>query len=71
MDGTTTIKIDYYEELKANSDKWVEKETPYKPTKQEFFKYLGNVGKCKCKSEVTSKEKYCDECGQKLDWSNV
>ena len=68
MDGTTTIKIDYYEELKAKADKWDEKETPYKPNNKTFT----SCGYCKCSSYVTKQvdRNYCSECGQKLDWES-
>ena len=28
-------------------------------------------GKCKCGNIVKSYQKYCDECGTKLNWGNV
>lgn len=66
---TTEINIDYYEELKAKADKWVEKETLFKPV-DLFSNSFGDIfGKCKCKSKVSVDENYCYNCGQKLDWS--
>jgi len=65
---TTEITIDYYEELKRNSDKYIEKETPYIPINQNYDGFVGMVGYCKCGKEVIIREKYCDNCGQKLDW---
>jgi hypothetical protein len=59
-------------ELKAKADKWDEKETPYKP--KEIFNstmFLGNekysYGDCKCSFRVFEHQKYCLNCGQKLD----
>ena len=41
-------------------------------------KYLGQnapiscrIGKCKCGNTVKSYQKFCDECGIKLDWKGV
>ena len=62
-------------ELKAKADKWDEKETPYKP--KEIFNstmVLDNVkysyGDCKCSFRVFEHQKYCLNCGQKLDWES-
>jgi len=68
MDGTTAIKIDYYEELKVKADKWIEKETPHIPINQKYCGFIGMVGCCKCEKEVIAKENYCSHCGQKLEW---
>ena len=40
----------------------LEKQVPY-PTQNQF------VGKCKCGKTVYPHMKYCDVCGQALDWS--
>ena len=61
---TTLINIDYYEELKRKADERDEKETP-------VSLYSGGFGEptCpKCNSEIYP-DKYCSNCGQKLDWS--
>ena len=66
MDGTTTIKIDYYEELKANSDKWCEKETPHK-IKVDGIGFFGEYGRCLCGERVFEDDiNYCPSCGQKI-----
>lgn len=63
--GTKEI-YEAIDELKAKADKWDEKETPYKPT--VVTNYFGDtLGLCKCKMCVSNEEKYCPECGQKLD----
>lgn len=69
MDGTTTIKIDYYEELKAKSDRFDEKETPYKIKDCKFDMMLNKNGYCKCGYEVKESHKYCSNCGRKLSWT--
>ena len=50
----------------------VEKETPLKPTNQVVIDFgLGNAGNCKaCNREVNYQNKYCDNCGKKIDWSD-
>ena len=65
---TTEINIDYYNELKVKADKWDEKETPFIPINQEYCGFVGMTGYCKCGKEKIVEEKYCDSCGQKLDW---
>ena len=45
-----------------------EKQVPYKPTEV----YTGGNSKaheCKCGAKLTTKTKYCPDCGQRLDWS--
>ena len=69
MDGTTAIKIDYYEELKAKADKLDEKETPIKPSIKESNLNGLVTGFCGCFACVREVDKYCYNCGQKLDWS--
>ena len=48
----------------------VDKETPIKPTNQVVIDFgLGNAGNCKaCNREVNYQNKYCDNCGQRIDW---
>ena len=48
----------------------VDKETPLKPTNQVVIDFgLGNAGNCKaCNREVNYQNKYCDNCGWKIDW---
>ena len=65
--ATTEINIDDYEELKAKADKWVEKETPFKPMDIGYDD--GDwEGSCKCGQCVSQDQFYCHCCGQKLDW---
>lgn len=59
---------DEIKELKAKADKWVEKETPLKPTGIEPIG-MSKIGFCKCTGEVLMDENYCTTCGQKLDWA--
>ncbi len=51
----------------------VDKETPMKPLNQEVIDWgLGNAGDCKnCSREVNYQNKYCDNCGQQIDWSDT
>lgn len=48
----------------------ISKETPLKPTNQVVIDFgLGNAGNCKaCNREVNYQNKYCDNCGWKIDW---
>ena len=43
----------------------VDKETPMKPLEDN---YLGEF-MCECGSPITKDQKYCPNCGQKLNWS--
>lgn len=56
--------------------KLVEKATPKKPNKiKECISLLGGTfkdGLCtSCDERVTIYQKYCQNCGQAIDWSNV
>lgn len=62
---TTTINIDYYEELKRNSDKYIEKETPKKVLIDEFDWNI--CPKCD-EGMIKNGSVYCHMCGQKLKW---
>ena len=50
----------------------VDKETPKKPIRFKNSIYI-SLPKCPiCKTiPHTGNQKYCDECGQKLDWSET
>jgi len=69
---TVTIGADHYDEIKAMADKWVEKEKPYTPTEKKYIRnYDENfTGKCKCGINVYEVSKYCNECGQRLNWED-
>jgi hypothetical protein len=68
--ATTLINIDYFQEIKANSDKWLEKETPFIPTEQEWYGFVGFMGFCRCYCKTAVQDNYCSNCGQKLDWES-
>ena len=69
MDGTTTIKIDYYEELKAKAEKWDEKETPI--VIQEYYSDgRTKQGFCKCDAVVRESETYCWSCGRRITFES-
>lgn len=64
----------HYKSLKEACDKaekYDEKETPKKPLrfKDKFYISLPKCPICKTIPH-TGNQKYCDECGQKLDWSD-
>lgn len=49
----------------------VDKETPKKPIKKNISNDDEDYDYCPCCEEVSgSYQKYCDKCGQKLDWSD-
>ena len=49
----------------------VDKEIPMKPLKQYPIDFgLGNYGDCRiCNCGVNYQQNYCNNCGQKIDWS--
>ena len=68
--GKVEMESEHYFEILDKADKWDEKETPYKPT-DVVTNYFGDtLGLCKCKMCVSTEEKYCPECGQKLDFES-
>ena len=54
-----------YQEALDNLQELVAKETPMKPLEDN---YLGEF-MCKCGSPIIKDQKYCPNCGQKLNWS--
>ena len=69
MDGTTAIKIDYYEELKAKADKWDEKEVGTKP---EVYNEKTKTYLCgNCQQFIDEIDDYCMTCGFKHDWTDL
>lgn len=62
-------------ELKAKISKLEEKQMPMKTTKRDLWE-LGtaegdNCPNCNYEFPISHKQpKYCENCGQKLDWSN-
>jgi hypothetical protein len=48
----------------------LERDKPFKPTKQEVVPVGGIKGICKCGAAVFAAHNYCCKCGQKLDWGN-
>ena len=64
MDGTTAIKIDYYEELKAKADK----QDPVKVVTRKFETFIASFcGSCE-KTLWEGTTNYCYHCGQRLEW---
>lgn len=61
---------DLYEDDIKTLQELVDKETPKKPIRF-IYKFYVSPYKCPvCKTiPHTCTQKYCDECGQKLDWS--
>lgn len=53
------------ETLKAENARLREKETPKVPVKYNNFHICPN-----CEEVLLPKQNFCDECGQKLDWSS-
>lgn len=53
-------------------DKRKQKETPYTPSDMKLVRNYDELltGKCICGTTVHESSKYCQECGQKLNWSN-
>ena len=54
----------------------LDKEIPRKPLNQRYVNYedLKNIliGKCECcKWNVSHYDKYCSNCGQRLDWDTT
>lgn len=47
-------------------NKIIEQNT-YKPKKQADYNQY--IGKCRCGNTVFDCNKYCEECGAKLDWN--
>lgn len=47
----------------------LEKQLPKKPKVCDFPEYPTKIGVCiVCGEQVNGDMKYCDQCGQKLDW---
>ena len=70
--------LDFYCEVRHVEEyillhKLVEKETPMKPINQYPIDFgLGNYGECKrCNNGVNYQQNRCDNCGQKLDWTEL
>ena len=67
-----TVTIDWLDNAEMLQE-LVDKEIPMKPCNQEVIDCgLGNAGNCKnCNRGVNYQNKYCDNCGQRLDWSDT
>lgn len=63
--------LSIYQQIKTILEAWEDKETPKKP-ERFISKFHVSPPKCPvCKTiPHTCTQKYCDECGQKLDWSD-
>ena len=60
-----------HQQLKEENQKLKDKETPKKPLRIINLFYLSPYRCPVCKTiPHTGNQKYCDECGQKLDWSD-
>lgn len=78
VDGGKRVNGEYlYKGIRKAIDA-LEKQIPKKPTYKEFKIILATVGEktdgdflCSCGSAVYSDYKFCPECGQALDWSDV
>lgn len=47
-----------------------QKQIPKKPNRNSIFPSNKKIGLCPvCEWTVTREESYCEQCGQKLDWS--
>ena len=50
----------------------LEKQIPYKPTDIGYEYTREKIGTCKCgNGAVLEHQKYCEECGQRLDWEEA
>lgn len=60
-----------FQQIKSELEAWEDKKTPKKP-ERFISKFHVSPPKCPvCKTiPHTCTQKYCDECGQKLDWSD-
>ena len=57
--------LEKVETLEAENARLKEKETPKEPVK------YNNFHRCpSCEEGLLPKQNFCDECGQKLDWSS-
>lgn len=71
LDKKVREAVDLVKEACDKAEKYDEKETPKKPLRFKDKFYI-SPPKCPiCKTiPHTGNQKYCDECGQKLDWSD-
>ena len=64
---------DYIEALKLAVEA-LEKQIPKKPLEQRYVNYeienelIGHCPSCRIKWDVSFWQRYCSNCGQKLDW---
>ena len=49
----------------------LEKQIPYKPTDIGYAYTREKIGTCKCGNDILEHQKYCEECGQRLDWEEA
>ncbi len=49
----------------------LEKQIPKKPQIIKFSSGEFYYGQCKCGEHINDDEKYCSNCGQALDWSDI
>lgn len=62
--------LEKVETLEAENARLREKETPKEPYSQEWAEFDTKEGVCNCGWLIRDSQRYCPDCGQKLDWSS-